>query len=106
MNRIIIATSLAFLIAGCSTAPPPPSLAQADQAVVAAQEANASAVAPLEMQAAAARLSDARQAVDNNRTTEADRLAKEAIANAELAQAKNEYSQAQAALNDVQRAGH
>lgn len=106
MYRMIFATSLAVFLAGCSTSPPPPSLAQADQAVVAAQEANASAVAPQEMQAAAARLTSARQAVDNNRMTEADRLAKEAIANAELAQAKNDFAQAQAALNDVQRARH
>lgn len=90
-----LALGVILLAGGCASEPPPPALAQAEQAVRDAQARGAATYAPQEMSLAAARLTAAREAAHNDRPTEAGRLAEEAVVNAELAQARMDATQAQ-----------
>jgi hypothetical protein len=100
----LLAVAAALTLAACASAPPPRSLAQASQAVDQAGQSGAAAAAPLEMQLARDKLAAALAASVHEENAEADRLAQEAIASAELAQAKTEDAQSRAALTDMQRA--
>jgi len=94
MMRIVAVLPLVLAVAACGSSPPPPSLSQAE-----AQGARN--FAPQEMQTAADRLAAARAAIENDRQEQAARLAQEAVVNAQLAQARMEDAQAQAALAEV-----
>jgi hypothetical protein len=96
-----IAAAAVALLAACASQPPPRSLARASQAINAATQVNAAAAAPLEMRLAHEKLDAAKAAAQQDRNAEADRLAEEAVANAELAQAKTEEAKSKAALSDV-----
>jgi hypothetical protein len=102
--RLVCVMSVATLAAACSSAPPPRSLPQAALAVDSAQQANAELAAPLEMQVAREKLDAARAAARDDNNATAERLAEEALVNAELAQAKQEEAQARSAQADVERA--
>lgn len=93
----------AALLAACASEPAPRSLAQARQAVETAQEAGAFTAAPLEMRVARDKLDAAQAAAADKRNKDADRLAQEAIVNAELAQAKTQEAESRSALTNVQR---
>jgi len=101
MMRIVAVLPLVLAVAACGSSPPPPSLSQAEQAVNAAEAQGARNFAPQEMQTAADRLAAARAAIENDRQEQAARLAQEAVVNAQLAQARMEDAQAQAALAEV-----
>lgn len=99
----LLSLAVAATLAACASEPPPRSLAQASQAVDQAAQSGAAAAAPLEMTLARDKLMAAQAAADREKTAEADRLAQEAIANAELAQAKADDAKSRAALTDMQR---
>ncbi len=99
-----LALAAAGLAAACSSEPPPPSLAKAEQATHTARQENAAVYAPRAMQAAEDRLRAAQQAVKDDRTNTAERLAQEALVNAEYANARVDEAQAQNALNNIHRA--
>ena len=94
----------AGLASACSSEPPPPSLAKAEQAIHTARQENAAAYAPRAMQAAENRLQAAQQATKDNRGNTAERLSQEALVNAEYANARVDEAQAQNALNNIHRA--
>lgn len=85
-----IAITFGLLIAGgcASEKKPTANLANADLAVQRAREANAINYAPLELRLAEDKLNSARSAADREEYKEARRLADEALADAQAAEAK------------------
>jgi hypothetical protein len=80
---------LLFLAAGCSHGPKPTAnIASADLAIQRAREANAINYAPLELRLAEDKLRQARAESDDKKYTEARRLADQALADAQTAEAK------------------
>ncbi len=68
-------------------------IANADMAIQRAQQANAGNYAPLELRLAEEKLQQARSASDRDKKKEARRLADEAVADAQTAEAKSRATQ-------------
>ena len=86
-----ITVLLLFFLSGCAgvdTAPVKQNLAMAESAIKDAQTDQALTHAPLEMKMAEEKLSAAKTAFENEQYQEADWLAEEALADANLAEAK------------------
>ncbi|MCG2580731.1 MAG: DUF4398 domain-containing protein [Marinobacter sp.] len=102
-ERIGLFTTLFFatvILVACASAPLPPteSLNAARDAIAQAEQAEARRYAGAELEEANRHLAAADQAVEEERMTEADRLAQQARVTAELAMARTEAAKA-AAIN-------
>lgn len=101
---LLVATVSLTALAACAGEPPPRSLAQARQAVeMTTASPGVAESAPNELAMARERLDAATAAAARDRNVEADRLAQEAIANAQLAQARAEEARARSALDEMRR---
>jgi hypothetical protein len=108
-HRLFVGAGLAgtlLLIAGCASAPPaqPESLAQAQQAIQAAEKQDAGHFAAAELDEARQKLLSADKALVAENTIVANRLGLEATATAELAAARTQAIKA-AAVNDEMSRG-
>lgn len=85
-----VIVSLAALLAGCASVPPPTdAVAKADLSLRKAEQAGAAQVAPLDMRQAREKLQEARNKMSQSDTAEeARRLAEAADVQAQLAEAK------------------
>jgi putative cell wall-binding protein len=94
-----------LLLAGCASAPPirPNSLAEAEQAIVAAEKRDASRYAAAELDEARQKLASAERAVAASDLIIAERLGHEAEATAELAAARTEAAKATAINTEMTR---
>ncbi len=94
-----------LLLAGCASANPvrPDSLAQAGQAIVAAEKRDANQYAAAELDEARQKLASAESAVAANDPILAERLGYEAEATAELAVARTEAAKATAINTEMTR---
>lgn len=99
---IALGSAALLVLAACAKEPPPASVAEAERAIRMAEDQGAGKLAPLELRVAQDRLAAAKGAEE---AKDADRLAAQAMVNAELAQAKADAARAQAALADTERAG-
>jgi hypothetical protein len=90
-------------MAGCAGKPPLANLSQAELAVQEADTKTASQYAPLELKTAREQLADAKRAVDDEEYDEARRLADQALANAQLAEAKAGAEKARLAAAELQK---
>ncbi|XKH02213.1 DUF4398 domain-containing protein [Marinobacter nauticus] len=92
-------------LVACASAPVPPteSLNAARDAIVSAEQADARQYAGAELEEANRQLTAAMKAVDAERMTEADRLAKQARVAAELAEARTEAAKATAINREMGR---
>ncbi|EON92055.1 hypothetical protein MARLIPOL_10551 [Marinobacter lipolyticus SM19] len=102
-ERIGLFTTLflaTLTLVACASAPLPPteSLNAARDAIASAEQADARRYAGAELEEANRHLAEADQAVEKERMTEADRLAKQARVAAQLAIARTELAKA-AAIN-------
>ncbi|HKH20681.1 MAG TPA: DUF4398 domain-containing protein [Gammaproteobacteria bacterium] len=101
----MVATSwaaTALVLAGCASAPPPmEDIARADATINLAEQSNARNHAPLELDSARQKLSQARGAMAREDYAAARRLAEQAQVEAELAQAKSQSAVAQQSLQQV-----
>ena len=97
-------TSL-FVLGACASTPPAPtaSLQAAQQAISTAERANAGKFAPEELGAARTRLASANEAVTLKKMIEAERLADQSRADAELASAKTTAVQSKAVNDEMSR---
>ena len=97
-------TSL-FIIGACASTPPAPTanLQAAQQAISTAEQANAGKFAPEELGEARTRLASANEAVTNKKMVEAERLADQSRADAELASAKTTAVQAKAVNEEMSK---
>ena len=108
MNKSIQMTTLLLAVwglAACATAVPPPDVqvGQASTAVTEAESLGAYEAAPVELQAARSKLDQAKKALQAEDNLTARRLAEEAMADANLAQAKAQTAKSRnsaAALKD------
>lgn len=101
---------LALVVAGaalvaCASAPPPPvaELQAARQAIANAEQARAAEHAPLQLREARERLDAANNAVENEETLAAHRLAEQSRVLAELAFAKAEMEDARKVNEEIVR---
>jgi Domain of unknown function (DUF4398) len=90
-------------MAGCAGKPPLANLSQAELAVQEADTNTASQYAPLELKTAREQLADAKRAMDDEEYDEARRLADQALANAQLAEAKAGAEKARQAAAELQK---
>jgi hypothetical protein len=99
------AVTALFILGACASTPPAPtaSLQAAQQAISAAEQANAGKFAPNELGAARTRLASANEAVTSKKMIEAERLADQSRADAELASAKTTAVQAKAVNDEMAR---
>jgi hypothetical protein len=92
-------------IAGCAgRRPPTAQMSAAATRVVAAEDADASRYAPLEMRVAREKLDGAEKAAYDHDNDEAKRLAEESSADAELAQAKADAEKARRTADEMRKA--
>jgi hypothetical protein len=95
--------SLAILLPGCSSTPVPEAeIAGARAALVSAENQGATPYAPVEMDRARDKLRRAEQAMKKKDDNEAKRLADEAQADAELAQALTGKAEADQAVREME----
>jgi uncharacterized protein YceK len=103
INVLIIVGTL--LMSGCSThlsrAAEIEKIANAQLAIVKAQDTNAQEFAPQELQEAQQKLQKAKQALQTKNSDKAVRLAEQALIDAKLAEAKAESEMARQALNKL-----
>lgn len=93
-----------LLAAGCAGKPPPSAeMRAAELAVGEAEEAEARANAPTELQRAREKLARARQAVEDEQMETGRRLAEQALVDAQLAEAKSRAATAEANLQEIQQ---
>ena len=97
---VVLALS-ASMAAGCASAPPPPTLLQARQAVEQAQQAPADQYAALELHEAQEKLNAAEAAATAEKNAEAERLAQEALINVQVAQAKADAEHSNRAADEL-----
>lgn len=95
----------ALLFSACATTPPEPTVAMkaAEQAIATADQARIADSASPELNEARQKLTAAQTAVQEKRMTDAERLALESRADAELATAKAEAMKAQTVNNEMKR---
>jgi hypothetical protein len=92
----------ALMLGSCASIPPPlAEIARSDAAISAAQQANATDYAPLELGSAQQKLKHARAAMAAEDYITARRLAEQAEVEAQLAQAKSQSATAQQSLQQV-----
>lgn len=97
---IYLGVFLAFMLAGCKSAPPPTAEVAVTKATVSdAATAGAAEYAPEEMKSAREKLDRANQAMAAKHYKEAKQLATEAQADAELARSKANSAKAQQAAD-------
>jgi uncharacterized protein YaiL (DUF2058 family) len=103
----LLALTLAssMLLGACASTPPPPTdaLQAAELAINRAEEAQSATAAPLEMKRAREKLTAARAAVNSEDPIKARRLAEQARADAEFAQAKAEEAGAAEINTELER---
>ena len=99
MTRFTILLLLAWgaTAQGASTREPPPVLIQATEAVAAAEKAGAADYAPMELGFAKDRVAQAQAAFNKRDKKNTERLAQQALVDAELAQARMRAAKARAA---------
>jgi len=99
------AVTTVFALGACASTPPAPTarLQAAQQAISTAEQANAGKFAPNELGAARTRLASANEAVTAKKMVEAERLADQSRADAELASAKTTAVQAKAVNDEMLR---
>lgn len=94
----------AVLLGACASAEPPRAeLSAAETAIAAAERSGAAERAPVELNAAREKLMRARAAVQQQDHMRAERLAREAAADAELADTRAQEIAAQTALREVRQ---
>lgn len=95
----------ALLLAACASTPPEPTVAlqAAEQAIAAADRTRVADAASPELSEARRKLTAAQTAVQDKRMIEAERLALESRADAELASARIETSKARAVNDEMKR---
>jgi hypothetical protein len=92
------------LLAACATVPPPTSSLQAAQlAITNAEQAEAGRYAPAELAEARAKLTAANSAVSDKKMVEAQQLAEQASAEAQLAAARTGQAKAIAVNDEMKR---
>jgi hypothetical protein len=101
----LLAAGCTFLLSACASAPPP-SLAQARGEVAEAGNAPADSYSQAQLDEARLKLGQAEAAAQKDETTEADRLAKESLADLQLARSLAEAQHAEGARNDMQATIH
>lgn len=101
---VLIATALLGL-AACASAPVPPTqaLQAAEMAIASAEQARVADFASLELAEARQELAAARTAVQQNRMVQAERLALESRAGAELALARAEAARSKVVNDDMRK---
>ena len=100
----LAAVPVLALAVGCaSVAPPHDTLAQADLAVRAAEQATATQHAPLALHQAREKLEQAQERMEEEEYLEARRLAEDALARAQLAQEKALNARAQETARELRR---
>lgn len=92
-----------FLLAGCASMPEPLAFAAAEQSIASAERTQIAAAAAPELNEAWQKLLAARAAARNRRSVEAERLALESWADANLAIAKSAASKARAINDELRR---
>ena len=98
------AVTTVFALGACASTPAPTARLQAaQQAISTAEQANAGKFAPNELGAARTRLASANEAVTAKKMVEAERLADQSRADAELASAKTTAVQAKAVNDEMLR---
>lgn len=101
----LLALLIVLGLAACATTPPDPRmLANAETALLQAEQAGAAEYAPLELRFARERLEAARTQMQAGRGAESRRLADEAEIEAQLALARTQAAQTRAELAQRQRA--
>jgi hypothetical protein len=102
---LAVAAAGLLALAGCATPPEPPSqaLAAAESAISHAEQARVADYASTELSTARQKLAAANTAVSNDQMDEAEFLALEAEAHAELAMARSEELKAKAINDDMQK---
>lgn len=103
MLRAAALTSVVTIAACASGEPPNAQLAASRTAISDAERAGAAERAPVELNSARTKLDRAQDAARRDRFEEAARLAREAEIDAQLASAKAQSSEAQAALTQVRQ---
>lgn len=95
----------ALLVAACASTPPEPTVAlkAAEQAIATADQTQVADAASPELNEARQKLTAAQTAVQDKHMVEAERLALESRADAELASAKTEASKAQVVNDEMKR---
>ncbi len=105
IGALVATSTLATLLAGCASAPPPTAQLQAaQQAIASAERTEAGRFATADLAAARTKLASADQAVVAKQMIVAGRLADESRAEAELASARTANAKA-AAVNDQMKRG-
>lgn len=95
---------LTALLTGCASVPPPDEqIGQAQSAIDAAEQAEATSFAPVELREAKRKLDEARAMMEDEEYETARRLAEQAEVDAELARLKAGSAKAEAAANEVQQ---
>jgi len=91
------------LIVGCAAKTAPvENITSAEMAIKAAQESNASVNAPLELKVATDKLNQAKAAMEQEQFDKAQRLADEAMLDAQLAEAKSRSEKAKKIAQEMQ----
>ncbi len=93
-----------LLLAGCASEPPRELLSQADLAIQNAERAGTSQYEPALLSSARAKLNRANKKVDEDENDEARRMAEEAIADANLANAKAEAAREAKQADEMKKA--
>lgn len=103
--RLPAAAAVLFALAGCASAPKPPTeaLQAAEQAIANAEKSRVADYASPELGEAREKLTAARSAVDKEQMVLAQRLAEQSRADAELASAKAEVAKARAVNEEMQK---
>ena len=102
----LVATSTAAMLfwGGCAAShPPTPMWLQAEQAVKQAAASGAEEYAPLPLRNAQVKLESSRRAEKGNHPKEAQRLAEEAVVDAELAEVTSQAAKAQKAREQIRQ---
>tara|TARA_R110002073_G_scaffold3808_1_gene25369 strand:+ start:7220 stop:7750 length:531 start_codon:yes stop_codon:yes gene_type:complete len=103
LTAAVMAGSLLLVLQGCSSIPRPEGeMASANTALISAENQDAALHAPVAMDRAKDKLRRAKQAMQDEDYAEARRLADEALADAEYAQAFTSKTRVEQALSDMQ----
>ena len=100
---VLAAVVMGLAVVGCAGAPPREDLARAETSVESARRAGATADSPVELRRAQEKLDAARAAIKDKEYEKAERLAKEASVDADLAQQKAITARSQKSLAEVRQ---
>ena len=101
---VVTCCGLAFLLSACSSRRPPTAqLSTADLAVRSASDQTASQHAPLDLRLAREKLDKARNAIDDDEYDRAERLAEEALVDAQVAEAKTRAAKSRETLQQTRQ---